>query len=113
MLSNSPPPSATKPGGHVELAEMGGVIHCDDGSMRSDNGALRFYETLSMALERSGRVPYMLGSMMVRHLEEAGFVDVHLTKVKTPLGPWPRDAKLRFAHPPCAAHRKVGRLELS
>ena len=82
------------------MAESGGVIHCDDGTMRSDNGVNRFYETLAMALERSGRLPYMLGSTMVRHLEDAGFVDVHLTKVKLPFGPWPRDAKLRFASPP-------------
>lgn len=82
------------------MAESGGVIHCDDGTMRSDNGVNRFYETLATALDRSGRLPYMLGSAMVRHLEDAGFVDVHLTKVKMPFGPWPRDAKLRFATPP-------------
>ncbi|KAF8544005.1 putative TAM domain methyltransferase [Trichophaea hybrida] len=85
----------TKPGGYVELAENGGMIYCDDGTMSHDNPAKLFYETLRDAMEKTGRPSHILGSTLSEYLENSGFVDVQVTKVKMPFGSWPKEPRLK------------------
>ncbi|KAA8913362.1 S-adenosyl-L-methionine-dependent methyltransferase [Sphaerosporella brunnea] len=85
-----------KPGGWVELAELGSVFGSDDGSLKPDNPMLRVWGLFDEALVTLGR-PMPDGDTLRERLEEAGFVDVVVTPVKQPFGPWPKDKRLKKA----------------
>ncbi|KAI5809426.1 UMTA methyltransferase family protein [Pyronema omphalodes] len=84
----------TKPGAWVELAEVGGMVYSDDGTMADDN-PLRYALTLmEQALSRLGRPPPSAARLR-GYLEEAGFVDIKVSCVKQPMGPWAKDKRLK------------------
>ncbi|KAA8896239.1 S-adenosyl-L-methionine-dependent methyltransferase [Sphaerosporella brunnea] len=84
----------TRPGGWVELAETSAKIHCDDNTMSADNGAKVFFETIDEALTNMGRPPPTV-ELLQRRLRTAGFVDIQAFAYKQPLGPWPKDPRLK------------------
>ncbi|KAA8903044.1 S-adenosyl-L-methionine-dependent methyltransferase [Sphaerosporella brunnea] len=84
----------TTPGGYVELQELGGVLHSDDGTMSDDNAAKRHLELQVEALAKMGR-PTHTGRTLKALFEQAGFEDVTVRDVKHPLGPWPKDKRLK------------------
>ncbi|KAF8248364.1 S-adenosyl-L-methionine-dependent methyltransferase [Wilcoxina mikolae CBS 423.85] len=84
----------TKPGGYVELAELGSTVYCDDDSMADDNAIKIYFETITYAMTKIGRPPAN-GEFLVRNLENAGFVDIVEDTKKQPIGPWPKDPKLK------------------
>lgn len=85
---------ATKPGGFVELAEVGCNIFSDDNTMADDNGIKVYTALLTVAMTKIGRPP-MSSVDMKRHLEVAGFVDVVINDYKQPFGPWAKDNKMK------------------
>lgn len=85
----------TKPGGYIEIAENGGEILCDDGTMKPNNKVKLFFERMIRAVERTGRPGQMVGSEIKQKLEKAGFVDVVVHKLKFPMAPWPKDRKMK------------------
>ncbi|KAF8532070.1 S-adenosyl-L-methionine-dependent methyltransferase [Trichophaea hybrida] len=85
-----------KPGGYVEISDLEGAVHSDDGTMSKDNGALIYVELLSEALKKVGR-PFPTAMDLRSHLEKAGFINVKHFSFKQPWGPWPRDKKLKQA----------------
>jgi hypothetical protein len=87
-------PSCTKPGGYVEHAESSAPMYCDDQVLDSTNGAIRFCQTLTNAMEVIGRPPASAESMK-KCLEDAGFVDVTVKTYKQPVAPWPKDKRLK------------------
>ncbi|KAF8242651.1 S-adenosyl-L-methionine-dependent methyltransferase, partial [Wilcoxina mikolae CBS 423.85] len=84
----------TIPGGHVELSELAVSSHCDDGTMKPDNGMKRFTDLLSEAMVKMGRPP-LTPNRLREFLEKAGFVDIKVHNVKQPIGPWPKDPRLK------------------
>ncbi|KAF8543378.1 S-adenosyl-L-methionine-dependent methyltransferase [Trichophaea hybrida] len=82
----------TKPGGYCELGELGGVPDSDDGTM--SDGVDRHFELCRQAMEKIGR-PFPTSSTLKALLEEAGFVDVQVTDIKQPLGPWPKNERIK------------------
>jgi hypothetical protein len=86
--------SHTKPGGYVELQELGGVLHCDDNTMSESNAAKKHLELQVEALAKMGR-PAHTGETLKALFENAGFEDVTVLNVKHPLGPWPKDRRLK------------------
>jgi len=46
-------------------------------------------------MKKSGRRSHVLSSDMKADLEKAGFVDIRKTDKKQPLGPWPKDPRLK------------------
>ncbi|KAA8911371.1 S-adenosyl-L-methionine-dependent methyltransferase [Sphaerosporella brunnea] len=85
---------STKPGGYCELVETGTTCHSDDGTMTETNGVKVWMETIAAALVEIGRPPASAEAMK-KHLLDAGFVDVEVKTVREPLGPWPKDRKLK------------------
>ncbi|KAI5846699.1 S-adenosyl-L-methionine-dependent methyltransferase [Tricharina praecox] len=85
----------TIPGGYIELAELGGVAHSDDGSMSPDNGVKVFLSLLDSGLRKMGRVASATGESLRANLEDAGFVDIDIFTCKQPLAPWAHDKKLK------------------
>ncbi|KAI5819329.1 S-adenosyl-L-methionine-dependent methyltransferase [Pyronema omphalodes] len=84
----------TVPGGYVELCENSLTIHCDDGTMKPDNGVLAFSKKLREALRKMGR-PQPDLDFLKNQLEKAGFEDIKTMTAQEPCGPWPKDLRLK------------------
>ncbi|KXH42664.1 methyltransferase [Colletotrichum nymphaeae SA-01] len=84
-----------KPGGWVELQDVDGQVHCDDGTMPSDWPLVRFTNHLVEAFAKFGTNSHaaVFGR---QYLEQAGFVNIQHHTVKLPYGTWPRDKIMRL-----------------
>ena len=83
--------SCTKPGGYVELCEVGGELFSDDDTVHP--GSDRVVRLLNdEALPKLGRPP-PTGDLLASRLEEAGFTDITSRQYKQILGPWPKALK--------------------
>ncbi|KAM0814207.1 putative Methyltransferase domain-containing protein [Seiridium cardinale] len=85
-----------RPGGWIELQELGGYAKCDDGSMPADSPFALFMdktgEALTMAYGFQWRIANYMNEVLGRH----GFVNVNCRKFKAPMGRWPKHRKLRL-----------------
>ncbi|TGZ77588.1 S-adenosyl-L-methionine-dependent methyltransferase [Ascodesmis nigricans] len=87
----------TAPGGRIELTEHTlDAPYCDDGTLPADNCLYRYFAALSSALEQMGVNPRLHGPDFRKMVEDAGFVDVKLRKLKLPWGPWPRTKTSKY-----------------
>ncbi|KAI5790468.1 S-adenosyl-L-methionine-dependent methyltransferase [Pyronema domesticum] len=84
----------TAPGGYVELCEGEIKFNCDDGTMAEDNPLKVFVDTLKESMVKSGRIPPDM-PFLKRLLEKAGFEDITTFKANEPVGPWPKDPRLK------------------
>lgn len=82
--------SNLKPGGWVELQDVDGAVHCDDGTLPSDWPLVRFCELMVEAFAKLGTRSHaaMFGA---NYLHEAGFVNIQHHAAKLPYGTWPAD----------------------
>ncbi|KAK1979841.1 methyltransferase domain-containing protein [Colletotrichum cereale] len=83
------------PGGWVELQDVDGQVHCDDGTMPPDWPLVRFTNYLVEAFAKFGTNSHaaVFGR---QYLEEAGFVNIQHHTVKLPYGTWPKDKTMRL-----------------
>ncbi|KAF8544207.1 S-adenosyl-L-methionine-dependent methyltransferase [Trichophaea hybrida] len=81
-----------KPGGYVELAELGCKIFSDDNSVADDNQFKHYLDLLAEAMDKLGR-PNATQQILRERLERAGFVDIEITSAKQPFGPWPKESQ--------------------
>jgi hypothetical protein len=58
------------------------------------NGVARHFELCRQAMDKIGR-PFPTSSTLKVLLEDAGFVDVKVTDIKQPLGPWPKNERMK------------------
>ncbi|KAF8243839.1 S-adenosyl-L-methionine-dependent methyltransferase [Wilcoxina mikolae CBS 423.85] len=86
-----------KPGGYIELAELGGVIHSDDNTMPDNHPVKTFCELLAEALGIMGRPKHVTGEDLKKFLIDTGFEDVVVYTTKQPWGPWPKDKTMKQA----------------
>jgi hypothetical protein len=83
-----------KPGGYIQVAEW-----CESAG-RSDDGTAvgsaleRYYRLLDEAAKKAGGSIYM-ETPLKKLLPGAGFVNYDETILRLPLGPWPKDKKLK------------------
>lgn len=82
--------SNLKPGGWVELQDVDGAVHCDDGTLPSDWPLVRFCDLMIEAFAKLGGRSHaaMFGG---NYLHEAGFVNIQHRTAKLPYGTWPKD----------------------
>ena len=83
-----------KPGGWVEFQESANTLYSEDGSLRPDNMMVKMMDGLMEACDKIGRTMDPAPSMR-KWTEEAGFVKVQEQRFKLPIGPWPRDPRLK------------------
>lgn len=69
--------SHLKPGAWFELAELGSVLYCDDGTMPDDWVPNRAWILMKEGLEKLGRI-VPTANWMEKLLLDAGFVDVEV-----------------------------------
>lgn len=78
----------------MELTELGATAHVDNnGTLPEDNAVRRYLDLYTDAMTLLGRPP-PISSALRSHLEDAGFVDIHIEPVKQPLGSWPQGKKM-------------------
>lgn len=93
-LIAGPRSSCTKPGGYVELAELGCKIFSDDNTLTEESGFRKYLAYLDDAMRRVGR-PNATAEILTDRLRSAGFEDVQVVSHKQPFGPWPKDGQLK------------------
>jgi hypothetical protein len=79
-----------KPGAWVELQDVDGQVHSDDGTVPHDWPLVRFCNLLIKAFGAFGTNAHA-ADFGRQYLEEAGFVNIKHRAIKLPYGPWPRD----------------------
>lgn len=79
-----------KPGGWVELQDVDGAVHCDDGTLPADWPLVRFCDVMVEAFAKLGTSSHaaMFGG---KYLQEAGFTNIQHRTAKLPYGTWPKD----------------------
>ncbi|KAM7221204.1 S-adenosyl-L-methionine-dependent methyltransferase [Rhypophila decipiens] len=84
-----------KPGGWIEIQELGGAARCDDGSVPKEYSVHTFLDLCQEALSKFGS-NFRIGNELEDPLKNAGFVNVSAKRLKVPIGTWPRDKRLRL-----------------
>ncbi|KAK7418946.1 hypothetical protein QQX98_003649 [Neonectria punicea] len=84
-----------KPGAWVELQDVDGQCHSDDGSMPADWPIQRFTDILVQAFAQFGTNAHA-AVFGAQYLADAGFVNIQHNYVKLPYGTWPRDKLMRL-----------------
>ncbi|KAJ5710038.1 hypothetical protein N7493_009630 [Penicillium malachiteum] len=85
-----------KPGGWLEQFEIGPFVESDDGSLPPDSALASWGRIIKECGERAGRCCEIV-STMSSSIREMGFVDVHERVYKWPIGPWPKDERIKEA----------------
>ncbi|KAI1115666.1 S-adenosyl-L-methionine-dependent methyltransferase [Nemania sp. NC0429] len=84
-----------KPGGWVELQDVDGMVHCDDGTLPPNWPILVFTNTMVEAFASNGTTSHaaVFGG---QYLVECGFVNIQHHAIKLPYGTWPKDKRMRL-----------------
>ncbi|TDZ16151.1 Secondary metabolism regulator LAE1 [Colletotrichum orbiculare MAFF 240422] len=91
-----------KPGGWIELQEMRWAYGCDDGTMRPDYAPVQMVSNIKEALARLD-VDMYAAERYPEHAAAAGFVNGRHVVKKVPVGPWPKDPKMKKIGEYCRA----------
>ena len=70
------------------------MYYSEDNSLPEDSSILKWITTLLGASDQFGRDPRP-GPKLKNWMEAAGFRNIGSTKVKLPVGPWPKDPHLK------------------
>ncbi|EKG16084.1 hypothetical protein MPH_06779 [Macrophomina phaseolina MS6] len=84
----------TKPGGYVEFHEKHPWIVSDDGTLAPNSALVRFSEYFFSAGEKFGKPPSS-PRYLKSWMEAAGFIDVEEHTLKLPIGPWPKELRMK------------------
>ncbi|KAI8623198.1 S-adenosyl-L-methionine-dependent methyltransferase [Xylariaceae sp. FL1651] len=85
---------ALKPGGTFESKESSCMIQADDGTCPQGCALDQWGRVFWEAGKRFGRTFRVVeDDVQKKAMEAAGFVDIQVVNLKTPLGPWPADPK--------------------
>jgi len=84
----------TRPGGFLEQMEISIEFTSDDGTVDSDHVMAEWSRLFTEAGERVGKT-FKIANQASTLIRETGFVDIEERWYKLPVGPWPKDKKLR------------------
>ncbi|KAL1987703.1 hypothetical protein VTN96DRAFT_2543 [Rasamsonia emersonii] len=83
-----------RPGGYFEAVEHTAWAWSDDGTLKDDSPYMQYIRWLNEASEKSGR-RINIAPELKQWMIDAGFEDVTEKVYMVPLGPWPKDPKLK------------------
>lgn len=86
--------NCTRPGGWVEFQDLDTFTYASDGSLSPDSAVARFHTLTGGAREAQG-FDMKPGRLLENWLREAGFINVAAHRIPLPLGPWPKDRRLK------------------
>jgi len=82
------------PGGWAEFQDFDLQYYSEDGSLTEEHDTMKWINTLLEAARKIGRDPCP-GASLEKWVKDAGFRDVVHQKFRFPVGPWPKDPKLK------------------
>ncbi|EEA19595.1 hypothetical protein TMatcc_009733 [Talaromyces marneffei ATCC 18224] len=83
-----------QPGGWMEVQEYEIEISSDDGSHLKAENFVLWKDKLNEASQMFGK-PFSDYSLHKQRMEEAGFIDISEDTFKVPIGPWPKDKRMK------------------
>ncbi|KAJ4299604.1 hypothetical protein N0V90_004850 [Kalmusia sp. IMI 367209] len=83
-----------QPGGWLEFQEPMAWVESDDDTIERAVNLDQWQKLCNEAAAKFGKV-IKVGHTLKERLLSAGFVDVHEKIVKVPIGPWPKDPKMK------------------
>ncbi|GME65228.1 methyltransferase domain-containing protein [Neofusicoccum parvum] len=86
--------SKTRPGGWVELQGFDAEYKSDDNSLRPDSQLHKFVNTIDEGCTKLGKHLFT-GPKFSGLLKDAGFTNIRVQTYKIPMGPWPKDKKMK------------------
>jgi len=85
-----------KPGGWIEVQDMGWRYGCDDGTMKPGYKPIEMMEAIRRGLAEYG-TEVLSTEKKLETLVNAGFTNIDQLNKKVPIGPWTADKKLHTA----------------
>ncbi|OAG37876.1 hypothetical protein AYO21_07982 [Fonsecaea monophora] len=82
------------PGGWVEFQDFDINYYSQDGSLTEEHAVRRWLALCHQAAGKIGRT-LRVGKHLEQWVNDSGFVNVQAVKVPVPIGPWPRDKRLK------------------
>ncbi|RYP65560.1 hypothetical protein DL770_008972 [Monosporascus sp. CRB-9-2] len=82
------------PGGWAEFQDFDLQYYSEDGSLTESHDTMKWINTLLGAARKIGRDPCP-GVSLEKWVKEAGFKNVTHHRFRFPIGPWPRDPKMK------------------
>ncbi|OCT51755.1 putative methyltransferase [Cladophialophora carrionii] len=85
------------PGGWVESQEFSYKRYSDDGSLPADSRITYWEDLWTQGINRIGLRGHGDPELIMQQMRDAGFINVTRLNFKMPIGPWPKDERLRKA----------------
>ena len=89
--------TSLKPGGWVENQEFDCIVVSDDNSMPEDSKLAEWVRLWNQGIHMMGRTGRIDTEKMVADMRVAGFINITVKPYKMPIGPWPKDPRLKEA----------------
>lgn len=86
-----------KPGGWVESQEFDCIVLSDDNTIPPDSKLFEWVTLWNQGIGMMGMTGRIDPEKMASQMCEAGFINVQVKRYKMPIGPWPRDPRLKEA----------------
>lgn len=83
-----------QPGGWLEFQEPVALCESDDGTIETAEAMLRWQDLCNEAAKVFAK-EIRVGQTLKQRMLDAGFVDVAEKVVKVPIGPWPKDPRMK------------------
>ncbi|KAH8897260.1 S-adenosyl-L-methionine-dependent methyltransferase [Thozetella sp. PMI_491] len=83
-----------KPGGWVEQVQLSATVKSDDGSLAPETGMARWQSIIDQVGEKMGN-SFRTCDIQRDAIEQAGFTNITEHRSKIPIGPWPKDKRLK------------------
>lgn len=86
-----------KPGGWVESQEFSYKRYSDDNTIPADSVVTRWEDLWTEGINKLGLKGHCDPNLVVRQMQDAGFINITRLNFKMPIGPWAKDPTLREA----------------
>jgi hypothetical protein len=86
-----------KPGGWLEAQEFSYKRYSDDNSIPPDSRITYWEDLWTEGVKKIGLQGHCDPELVVRQMADAGFIKITRLDFKMPIGPWPKDPRLREA----------------
>lgn len=88
--------AALKPGGYIELHDQYDYYHSDDGSISADSALRRWIGLIDEAICKSRKLEWVAAvKRQDEFLRDAGFDSINKRVYQLPVGPWPKEDRMK------------------
>lgn len=84
-----------KPGGWVESQDFDYRCQSDDNTIPPDSKMKFWEDEWTRGIQKTGLNGFVRPELIIEHMKAAGFVNITRQNFKVPIGPWPKDPRLK------------------